>query len=215
MRKLIERGASIDWGEVHSALKGGHAGAFELLLQNGGERVLREEFDESPFRRVSFEPHAEPIWERLIELGFDPREPGDDYSLSPLGDAFLRRDEASTAFARFLLERGVRPDAETFLHIAYFGAAYGRDLDDLRLLLDYDIDADMRLESGVTVLMALVSIDEADAEVHERIRLLLEHGADPTAVDDEGRSVLDHAVGESRKIIEDAIRRRNASGERQ
>jgi ankyrin repeat protein len=204
MRRLIERGAFVDWAEVHSALAGGHIEALELLLEHGADTILREDFDRSPFRYVSCAPKARPVWEKLIELGFDPLAPdGDDPSL--LYDVMLLCDEPHEAMARFLLDGGARPDADTFISVALLSP-----LDDLKLLLQYDIDVDIAPDDGVTSLMILVKEGDNDWGL-ERIRLLLEHGADPTAVDRDGRSVLDYATGKAQKMIERAIREQRAS----
>lgn len=102
--------------------------------------------------------------------------------------AFFGRGEA----VRLLLERGAaasarsaNPMANTPLHAAMAGRL---GVDGVRALLDGGAEVDARQHGGFTALHAAAM--HGDATI---VRLLLDHGADPTLPADDGRTASDFA----------------------
>lgn len=95
------------------------------------------------------------------------------------------------SLVRVLLEAGADPDAVTTggarlrpIH----SAVAGRDATAVRYLLEAGADVSVRQAGGITPLMA--AAQHGDEAI---VRLLLDHGADPRAPDDQGWTALDRA----------------------
>lgn len=116
----------------------------------------------------------------LIERGAEIEQ---DYGGrgTPLMEAIWHQREA---IVRLLLQKGADPNTETAygfghrpLHIAV--ACYNGDLSLIMLLITKDANLDAKNNNGATPLLLAVELARIDV-----VRLLLEHGADPTTVEE-------------------------------
>jgi Ankyrin repeats (3 copies) len=89
--------------------------------------------------------------------------------------------------------------------IALRRAAEAGDLSSLQTLLDTEVDIDSRDDMGRTALMLAILRGQADSA-----SLLLEHGADPNAVDARGTTPLQVAMSADEQAIVAALRRKGA-----
>lgn len=106
---------------------------------------------------------------------------------------------AQRAAASLLLDRGADPRSVAKnpskvepLH----SAVASTRCDVVALLLQRGADADARQQGGFTPLHAAVKRRDM-----EMIGLLADHGADPEVTDDEGKSAIDHAQGDTRVLL--------------
>jgi ankyrin repeat protein len=102
-------------------------------------------------------------------------------------------DSASTPCLRLLLEAGGEPNPKTqngvFRSSPLTAAAMGGKKDMLRLLLEFDANANITNPEGLTPLHSVARFQDADSAL-----VLLEHGADLNAISRDGRSPLTTAI---------------------
>jgi ankyrin repeat protein len=77
-------------------------------------------------------------------------------------------------------------------HVAFVAAA----------LAETDLDVDRVNRLSWTALLEAVILGDGSAPYQEIVRLLVEHGADRSIRDSDGRTALDHAIGRGYKEIE-------------
>jgi len=183
-----------------------------LMAEDPSNLASRDEESISALRTARYRGHSE-----IVELLLDADVPLDLYDAAAIGDTEIIRERLDADPA--LLDRP-STDGFTALHLAaYYGevkatelllnlgadpevvstnrlevrplnsAAAGGHHVVVHLLLDRGVDVDAPMAGGYTPLHATANNrDSATA------RLLIERGADPHAVTDDGRSVLDIAA---------------------
>jgi ankyrin repeat protein len=104
--------------------------------------------------------------------------------------------------ARYLIEQGASLGAQDELgRTALFPQAERANVDNVRLLLEEGLEVNHRDLTGRTPLIAAVSGHWDVERVEAVVRLLLEHGADPTVVNDDGLRAVDIATQEGKYTI--------------
>ena len=185
---LIERGAEISARDNNgntplNAASRGDAEVVRLLIEHGGKAGDPEATGRSPLMDAVCCGDLDVI-EALLRLGADAREPGLLHGACG-GDDSLDR-------AKLLIEHGADPrgrgsDECTLLH----AAAESSDLGMARLALEAGVDANARNKEGRTALSRTVWNGGVGGEMW---RFLIDQGADPWVVDNEGLTVIDWAV---------------------
>jgi uncharacterized protein len=106
---------------------------------------------------------------------------------------------ANTATLKVLLEAGANPnqidgDGSGALHVALGGYSLDGWQDQIKLLLDKKADVNLTNNYGITPIMSLFESAAPPLEIQVAFNLLLAKGANITAVDGEGNSLLMYAV---------------------
>ncbi len=185
--------------------------ARRIVADDPAAARARDDQDVSAVRAALYRGHDDVV-EALLDAGppldvFDAAAVGDAETVRDLIDADAEQARARSpegftplhlaAFfgrikvAELLLNRGADPDAPAANDMAVRplnSAAAGGHHVIVHLLLDRGADVDVRMAGGFAPLHAAVNNQDV-----ETTRLLLERGADPNAVTDDGRSVRDLA----------------------
>ena len=104
--------------------------------------------------------------------------------------------------ALYLIERGASLGAQDELgRTALFPQAEQANVDNVRLLLEKGLEVNHRDATGRTPLFAAVTGHSDVERVEPVVRVLLEHGADPTVVNDDGLRAPDLAAREGKHTI--------------
>jgi ankyrin repeat protein len=176
-----------------------------LLALYHGMPALADEIARGRDHLDVFEAAASGDLERVRQLILGDRRLVDamaDDGFTPLGLAAFFQQRQVVAF---LLEAGADPNLASGnamrvrpLHSA---AAGGPDVEIVRLLLDAGAEVDARQRHGFTALHSA-----AQNGVLDQVQILLERGADPAALTDEGRSPLSYAEAARRPAVVERLR---------
>ena len=174
---------------LHAAAQRGHRDAVDLLLRRGLDANTRERGDNSYAMHWAAAAGRLDIVRRLADAGGDVVGAGDDHQLEVIGWASCWdecRDDAHRAVVEFLLSRGAKH------HI--FSAVAMNLGDEVRRIVAADPSTlnrrQSRNENHRTPLhFAVVQ------ERPEMVKLLLELGADPLAVDGFGQTAAAYSGG--------------------
>jgi ankyrin repeat protein len=193
LRALIARG--VDLGSVHAGLTPllaatrdswhGRPEAVMTLLANGADPRARDQDGNTPLHHAA--RSSDPGVAALLLDAASELAAINDEGLTPLGVACAA---GNWRLARFLIERGARPELDGATPALL--AAAGSDEDDaagVQLMLKHKAKVDARDARGRSALH-----EAALAGNVEVARALLDRGADPAAVDGEGLSPVAHAV---------------------
>jgi len=193
LRELIARG--VDLGTAHGGLTPllaatrdswhGRPESVMTLLANGADPRARDHDGNTPLHHAarSSDPGVAAL---LLDAGSDLAGINNE-GLTPLGVACAA---GNWRLARFLIERGARPEVEGATPALV--AAAGSEEDDaagVQLVLKHKAKVDARDARGRSALH-----EAAIAGNIEVARALLDRGADAAAVDAEGVSVAEHAA---------------------
>ncbi|WP_140909788.1 ankyrin repeat domain-containing protein [Cognatiluteimonas lumbrici] len=193
LRALIARG--VDLGAAHAGLTPllaatrdswhGRPEAVMTLLANGADPRARDQDGNTPLHHAA--RSSDPGVAALLRDAAAELEAINDEGLTPLGVACAA---GNWRLARFLLERGAKPEAEGATPALLAAAASDEDeAAGVQLLLKHKAKVDARDARGRTALH-----EAAIAGNIEVARALLERGADTAAVDEEGLRAVDHAA---------------------
>src|SRR5690606_20013017 len=197
LRALIARG--VDLGAAHGGLTPllaatrdswhGRPEAVMTLLANGADPRVRDQDGNTPLHHAA--RSSDPGVAALLRDAAAELEAVNDDGLTPLGSACAA---GNWRLARFLLERGARPEIEGATPALV--AAAGNDEDDpagVSLLLKHKARVDTPDARGRTALH-----EAALAGNIEVARVLLDRGADTGRVDAAGKRAVDHAAEAAR-----------------
>ena len=193
LRALIARG--VELGAAHGGLTPllaatrdswhGRPEAVMTLLANGADPRDRDQDGNTPLHHAA--RSSDPGVAALLRDAAAELEAVNEEGLTPLGVAC---EAGNWRLARFLIERGARPEIEGATPALL--AAAGSDEDDsagVQLLLKHKAKVDARDARGRSALH-----EAAIAGNIEVARVLLDRGADADAVDAEGLRAVDHAA---------------------
>jgi ankyrin repeat protein len=185
--KLQLREQPYEWTLLHAAAHTGQLAVVDELLKRGLDPNTREKGDHTyPMHWAAAAGHLDVV-RRLADAGGDVIGAGDDHQGNVIGWATCwpgAQDAAHHAVADFLVQRGARH------HI--FSAIALNLADEVRRIVARDPSALQQRQSGnenhrTPLHFALLM------QRPEMIRLLLELGADPLAVDGSGQPVMFYA----------------------
>jgi ankyrin repeat protein len=185
--KLHVRFAPYEWSLLHVAAQAGQLAIVDYLLERGVDPNYRERGDNTyPMHWAAAHGHVEVV-KRLADAGGDVIGEGDDHAGGVIGWASCWEgcnDDFHRAIVDFLISRGARH------HI--FSAIALNLGDEVRRIVAEDPAAlnqrQSRNENHRTPLHFAVHMNRP-----EMVRLLLELGADPLAVDGDGMPVAMYA----------------------
>jgi serine/threonine-protein phosphatase 6 regulatory ankyrin repeat subunit B len=202
------------------AAKGGDLSAVERLLGEGADpnaSVLREQFTRNALEEAVQYNHLEVV-RTLLDRGSDPRSGG--YSVLELA-----LDKKHEAVARLLLAHGVSVndrnsagETSLFGHFSYSPLK----VDEIEFLLDLGADPNLANNKGITPLMSAAhtaifdqkqpgasgivkELNEQGPALAKAIELLLKHGANVNARDEDGATALYYAADEGSIIAIKAL----------
>ncbi|MEM6553005.1 MAG: ankyrin repeat domain-containing protein [Planctomycetota bacterium] len=193
MRGLLDRFPSLidhiggQWTQplLHRAAYAGHAGVVDLLLERGFDVNKRDKNDNAYALHFAAEQGLD-IAKRLVEAGGDIHGDGDEHELGVLGWATCF-GKVNQELADYLMERGAKP------HL--FSAIAMGMADTVRGMLKADpslVSKTMsKHEHHRTALMHAAKCGRP-----EMVALLLEFGADASAVDGAGQTAMTFAADE-------------------
>jgi ankyrin repeat protein len=186
--QLHLRTGPYDWTLLHVAAHNGQLAAVELLLQRGFDANTREKGDNTYALHWAAAVGRLDIVQRLADAGGDVIGQGDDHQLEVIGWATCWDgcdDAAHRAVAEFLISRGAQH------HI--FSAIALNLAEEVRRIVNQDPAAlhrrMSRNEDHQLPLHFAVRMNRP-----EMVRLLIELGADPLAVDASGQTVAAYAT---------------------
>ena len=195
---LLERGARVEARSEFgcSALilaAGTHGGecATRLLLQHGADLHVRAKDGSNALSRAVESGNCELVAELL-----DAGAPLDAPSTENLSALHLAVWQADAAMVRTLLAHGADPDGLALsgssgeIDAPLIPAAMDGSSEVVELLLEAGADADALDGQGRSALAWAAIVDWGN---DRSLRSLLEHGASPHCIDQDGQSVLDHA----------------------
>ena len=178
---LLDSGA-----DPSSRCADGRASAFSVLLKSAGS-------DSYGWKK------AEPVLDSFYAHGWDPEKPVDRFEESALSFACTDADETGFCFIRYLVQHGAnvnaRDDNGRTPVMKLFGERFimNKALDALELLLDKGADINAVDNDGNTVLHYIADSSSRN-EAKEAFDIILEYSdIDASAVNNEGKSVLDNA----------------------
>lgn len=193
VRALLEKGAPIEvttkrgWTPLHAAASNGHTGTVQLLLNKGANIDAKAVGGWTPLHSAVQHGHESAVRE-LLERGA---------KMTPTSDGWLPLHTAAqfgqVAIAQLLLARGADvmmrdKESKTPLHLA---ATYGHQ-DIITLLLDKGASISETVVGSNSTALHMASRNERENE--NVVRLLLERGADPKAVETDGSTPLHSAA---------------------
>jgi ankyrin repeat protein len=201
---LLERGASVNTATrigstpLHIAATAGHTGVAETLLAAGARTDVRNEINRTPLACAVRMMHLDTV-QMFLQRGVAIDE-------RTLIDAV---DGGNADLVGLLARRGADlsdplRSGETLLFRASRRPG-ARGVWELLLAHGVDVNARSR---GRTVLMIAARWGS-----DEFVIFLLENGADPMLEDDDGRTALDYARDERRRIIQRVIKEREDASE--
>ena len=194
-RCLLEHGAdanALDYKSQNPLHHASSSGVARVLLEHGVDVNSRDSFDLTPLH-VTFNDGVAQV---LLEHGADPNA-RDSLDSTPLHVTF------NDGVAQVLLEHGVDANARdtnnaTPLHRASESGREGVT----RVLLEYGVDANCRGANNATPLHLASSLQLVTmGRQLEVVRLLLHHGADIHARDDEGQTPFIRATEAGKRDI--------------
>lgn len=174
----------------------------ELLLQRGANPNQDQNLDRKSVLILAIEKRNLEFVELLLRFKADLNFFSFDKNRTPLCEAACLINDFGKEIIRLLLKNGAEVNALSKVHSQYsfdpeknesalHGACEKRNLEDIKLLIEYGADVKSRNNYGETPLQrALQSYCSMDC-----IKILLEHGADITMVDNWGWTIL-HSVAE-------------------
>lgn len=193
---LLEFGASVDarsetgYTALFYAAGVGNAALVTLLLDAGADLTATSERGWSALHEAAEEDETGAGVTALLNRGADPDAVTDDGETP----AHRAAPKAFGAPVMTLLARMRHPDA---MAAGGFGLIHAAALGGLRdavdWLLSHGVSAALRTSDGLTPLHYAASYVGAHDSSPDVVRLLLAHGADPDAVDEQGRTPADLA----------------------
>lgn len=186
---------------LQSAVEKRNLGIAELLLQHGADPNayagrwpllcrLASDFCRSRCSPVQLAKELA-LLSLLIRYGAEP-DIQDVSGRTPLSIAFeraIRGERQPTEFGRALVKHGVRPDSG--FNPLFVAATYGA-AKNVRRALNFGVPVNGTLPDGRTALHVAAGLG-----LRYAVRALLQHGANPLAVDAAGRTPLDAAKSPS------------------
>jgi quinoprotein dehydrogenase-associated probable ABC transporter substrate-binding protein len=167
-----------------AALRLGHFGVAELLIQAGAPFQVRDREGWTPLHFVVWKGPPSLV-RLLLERGADPNLPTTD-GWDPLSLAVLYRD---SSLVRLLLEHGAKPIHQNRAgNTALLFAVAQAPPEVVALLLDHGASPNLPNLAGITPLMVAVAKDRLDVG-----KLLMERGANPAWRNQDGDTALDLA----------------------
>lgn len=209
VRFLLDRGASVNVKAKSGStplLLAAQAGSLEtvrLLLDHGAEINVETgagqgHFNWSPLS-AAVNANTREVVDLLLSRGADPNLPNG----APLGLAANKRNRE---MIRLLLEHGASAGKEHALRLM---ALHG-DVEAVRLLLDHGADVnDPTVTNGWTALKEAAWGEEVGKQLRV-IQLLLERGADPTVIDDQGWTAAQWAEHRGKPALAKVLREAEA-----
>lgn len=199
--KLYAREQPYEWTLLHAAAHKGHLPIVDLLLKRGLDVNTREKGDNTYAMHWAAAAGHLDVVRRLGDAGGDVVGRGDDHELEVIGWAtgWDGCDDAThRAIADFLLSRGARH------HI--FSAIAARLPDEVRRIVTEDPAALNRRMSRNENHMTPLHFAVRDKRP-EMVKLLLDLGADPLAVDGSGFTAAVYATdpGIDRPVMEKMV----------
>ncbi|MEM6392952.1 MAG: ankyrin repeat domain-containing protein [Planctomycetota bacterium] len=194
MRVLLDRFPSLidhiggQWSQplLHRAAYAGHAAVVDLLLERGFDVNKRDKNDNAYALHFAAEQGLD-IAKRLVEAGGDVHGEGDAHELGVLGWATCF-GEVNQELAEYLMEKGAKPHLFSAIAMGLTDAVRDMLANDSALVKK----TMSKHEHHRTALMHAAKCGRP-----EMVELLLEHGADPRAVDDAGQTAMTFATDEA------------------
>jgi|GEM_PF-401579 len=212
VRFLLDHGSSVNVKAKSGstplllAARSGSLETVRLLLDRGAEVNVETgagqgHINWSPLSTVAESGSLE-IVRLLLSRGADPNLPNDPF-IAPLG---LAAGKKHGDIVRLLLERGASAGKEHALRLM---ALHG-DVDTVRLLLDHGADVnDPTVTNGWTALKEAAWGEEVGKQLRV-IQLLLERGADPTVIDNQGWTAAQWAEHRGKPALAKVLREAEA-----
>ena len=187
--KCQDRG-DVTWTPLHVAIQKDHLDIVVLLLEGGADTETRTSFDETALYMASSLGRADIVRE-LISHGADLNTgcrtsdmAGDDVKWTPL---HVASSKGNAPVTRILLEHGANPNAPDTKGATAFQVALELcpDITVVELLLEYGANVDVRNKEGWTQLHRIAYYGNL-----QLLEVLLNHGADPHAQTDDGKTPI-------------------------
>jgi len=175
---------------LHHAVGAGKAAVVQMLLEYGGKDKAAAPLNKvavngSPLHMAAISGFAD-VAKLLLEAGADPNHRDRLMQVTPLFHCTGRNTQGTIEVARLLIEHGVDVNAtnvvqRSVLHIDVRGPPPNEDV--YKLILASGANTNLPDRNGDTPLHLAASSGNAVT-----VRLLLEHGADPSLVNAEGKT---------------------------
>src|SRR3954449_6826272 len=183
-------GATVNGVELHEAAAAGDLAEIRRLVAAGRDVDARDAAGRTPLMAATVARQADAVGV-LIEAGADV-----DIRDDRLDNAFLYAGaEGLLDILRLANEAGADPAlTNRFGGTALIPASERGHVEVVRYLLDEtDVDVDHVNDLGWTALLEAVILGNGGPAHVEIVRLLLQHGADPSLPDRDGVTALEHA----------------------